>query len=223
VVYDGCAIAVVQPTEPVTRDADASAADGSQADITLAVSPSCAGRPVTGTCGGSALGGTVGPGGQVTLRADLCAISPCETQADCTFEVTAMSGARTRATATIVFDDLPPSAVGDLTAAALDREHIQLRWTAPADGAHAAAGYVLKSSPVPLTDASFDTAGTLLAASAPREPGSPELFDVVPARTGTAQYFGIAVRDSVGKRSVVAVAGPVIPAFDQTGAIVPSN
>ena len=59
------------------------------------------------------------------------------------------------------------------------------------------ASYVLKSSAVPLTEATFDGAGTPLATGVPRAPGSVESYDVF-SRTGAARYFAIAARDSAG-------------------------
>jgi len=220
VVYNGCELAVVSPLAPVTSDADGSGANGSQVDITLVVSPACVGRTVTSVCGANSPSGGVGTNGQVTLRADICATSPCRVEATCSFGVTTASGVATQAAALIVFDDRPK--VGGLTAAALDRRHIQLGWTAPAGSTPAVAGYIVKAAPSPLTDATFDAAAALGIVGA-GVPGSPQRFEVVPARTGAAQYFAIATFDAAGHRSAVSTAGPVAPAFDQTGAIPPIN
>ena len=76
VVYDGCDLTIVSPTAPVTVDADANPSNGSQANVTLQVAPACVGRTVTSTCGN---GGVVPAGGALTLRADVCSTSPCET------------------------------------------------------------------------------------------------------------------------------------------------
>jgi len=220
VVYNGCEIAVVSPLAPVTSDADGSSANGSQVDITLAVTPACVGRTVTSACGANSPSGVVGANGQVTLRADICATSPCRVEATCTFGVTTASGVATQVASLIVFDDRPR--VAGLTAAALDREHIQLGWTAPASSTPEVAGYLLKASQAPLTDQTFDAAAVLGIVGA-GVPGSPQRFEVVPARTGTAQYFAIATFDAAGHRSAVSSAGPIVPAFDQTGAIGPIN
>lgn len=119
----------------------------------------------------------------------------------------------------ITVDVLAPRVVG-LTGVAVDRQRIQLRWTAPG-GAPEVAGYVVKASPVPLTNASFDAAVTVLGSAVAGVPGSPQRLDVFPARTGAAQYFAIATLDRAGRRSAAAIAGPVVPVFDQTGAILP--
>jgi hypothetical protein len=123
----------------------------------------------------------------------------------------------------VVYEAVPPAAVDDFMAVGVDRQRIRLLWTAPGNAAQPITSYVLKSSPVPLTEASFDTAGTVLATAAPRAPGRAETFDVFPARTGAPRYFGIATVDASGKRSTVATAGPIVPVFDRTGAILPSN
>lgn len=221
VVYDGCAIAVTAPSAPVTRDADGSAGNGSQVDVTLAVAPACAGQTVTGQCGTEPASAAVAPDGGALLRVEVCAASPCEAEALCTFTVTSDVGIETAASATIAFDDIAPAAVSGLDAVAIDRQRVRLSWIAPADGGRAAASYILKSSPVPLTDATFDTAGTKLTTGVPRAPGSAESLDVF-TRTGAARYFAIAARDRAGNRSVIATAGPVVPVFDQTGAIGPA-
>jgi hypothetical protein len=220
VVLDGCAIAVTAPSAPVTRDADGSAGNGSQVDVALAVAPSCAGQTVTGQCGAAQASAAVALDGGASLRLDVCATSPCEIDASCTFAVTSAVGIETEASATIAFDDIAPASVGELSAAAIDRQRVRLRWIAPADKGSAAASYVLKSSPVPLTDATFDSTGTTLPTGVPRAPGSAESLDV-PSRTGAPRFFAIAARDRAGNRSLIATAGPVVPVFDQTGAIAP--
>ena len=220
VVYNGCDIAVVSPLAPVTSDADGSSANGSQVDVTLAVAPACVGRTVTSACGMNSPSGVVAANGRVTLRVDICATSPCRVEATCTFGVSTASGVATQVGSLIVFDDRPR--VASLTAAALDRQHIQLGWTAPASSAPEVARYVLKSAQAPLTDATFDAAAVLGIVGA-GVPGSPQRFEVVPARTGTTQYFAIATLDAAGHRSAVSSAGPIVPAFDQTGAIRPIN
>jgi hypothetical protein len=105
VAYTGCAIAVTSPTAPVTRDADGNAANGSQADVTLAVGSDCVGRSVTPTCGLNSPSGVVGADGLVTLRTNICATSPCRIQEDCTFRVSNVIGIESSASAAITFDD----------------------------------------------------------------------------------------------------------------------
>ncbi len=111
VVYDGCSIEVIAPTAPVTVDADGVAANGSQVEIQLAVDPLCVGRVVTSTCGANSPGDVVPPTGPLTLRADICGTSPCETQAMCTFQVSSPAGVQTQTSALIEFDDRGPAVV----------------------------------------------------------------------------------------------------------------
>lgn len=212
VVYTGCAIGVTSPVAPVTHDIDGASGNGLQADITLAVDPTCAGRMVTSTCGASSPNGIVDPGGSVTLRADICAISPCRTQVDCTFQVSNAIGIPTSASTTVVFDDQPP--VTDFVAATMGRRQVQLKWTAPDHGVLGGSlpvAYLLKRSTAPLTDANFDTTGTVVTTVVPRAPGSPETITVSGLTSGVAQFFAIATVDAAGQRSAAALTGPIIP------------
>jgi hypothetical protein len=108
VIYQGCSINVSSPTAPVTVDADGVGANGSQADVQLMVSPSCAGRLVTSTCGANSPQGAVPASGPLTLRIDMCGTSPCEAQSMCTFRVSSPMGVQTQTAATLVFDDRGP-------------------------------------------------------------------------------------------------------------------
>ncbi|HEX2687646.1 MAG TPA: hypothetical protein VHN14_13565 [Kofleriaceae bacterium] len=212
--YDdrGCAITVTSPTAPVTHDADGDGTNGSQVDITLAVDPACADLPVTSTCGPDSTIGIVGQDGSLTLPTEICTTSPCQTDVSCTFQVTDPIGIVTRAAATLVFDDQPP--VTDFVGVAEPGNGILLTWTSPDHGVRTGGpptAYLLKSSPVPLTDATFDTTGTVEMTDPPGVPGSPESFDISSASAGVAQYFGIATLDDAGHRSAIAVTGPIVP------------
>lgn len=212
VVYSGCAIAVTSPAAPVTHDVDGTSGNGLQADITLAVDPACAGRMVTAACGASSPSGIVDPGGSVTLRADICAISPCRTEVDCTFQVSDAIGIPTAASATVVFDDQPP--VTDFVAATMGRRQVRLTWTAPDHGVlggSAPVAYVLKRSQSAFTDANFDSTGTVVPTLAPRAPGSPETITVSGLTSGVPQFFAIATVNAAGQRSAVALVGPITP------------
>lgn len=104
VVVDGCDIAVTAPLAVVTTDADGVPSNGAQVDISLQVSPACAQRLVSATCGFSAPSGFAGLDGKLGLRAQLCTSSPCHARALCTFAVTRSNGATTRAVAPIEID-----------------------------------------------------------------------------------------------------------------------
>jgi hypothetical protein len=106
VVLDGCDLVVTSPTAPVTSDA--SAAAGSQLDVTLQVSQACAGRTVTSDCGDNP-SGVVAADGSLTLRPTLCATSPCETSELCTFTVSTFDGVVTSTSAQLTFDDQGPA------------------------------------------------------------------------------------------------------------------
>jgi hypothetical protein len=109
VEYDGCDLSLASPIGTVTHDADSNPGNGSQIDIGLHVSPACAGRTVSSTCGADSPIGVVAGDGTVTLRTTLCATSPCETQAACTFRVTNAAGVKTQRAATLAFDDQGPA------------------------------------------------------------------------------------------------------------------
>jgi hypothetical protein len=122
----------------------------------------------------------------------------------------------------VVFEAVPPAVVGDFAAVAVDRQRIRLLWTAPGSATQPVAAYALRSSPAPITEASFDAAAALVTA-APRLPGGAEALDVFPARTGAARYFALAAIDPTGRRGAISTVGPIVPAFDRTGAIAPAN
>jgi len=119
----------------------------------------------------------------------------------------------------LAVDVTPPSTVGSFSAIAVNRQRIEVVWTAPSDAGASAASYLAKLATVALTDANFDTIGTVLPTVAPAAPGTLESLLVFPARTGTTFFVGIAAVDSAGNRTVATIAGPIRPVFDQTGAI----
>ena len=109
VVYNGCPIVVTAPTTTVSVDADGNAANGAQIDVVLDVDDACIGRTVTSDCGSNDVGGVVGAGGALTLRANVCSGLPCESTELCTVRVTSTDGIETTAGASLVFDNQPPS------------------------------------------------------------------------------------------------------------------
>ena len=416
VVYDGCPIVVTAPLAPVATDADGDATNGAQVDVVLDVADGCIGRMVTSNCGSNDPGAVVGPGGATTLRATVCATTPCEAAEMCTVHVTSSDGIETTAGIALSFDNQPPNvavavaapggvacggvvtpeqdidpvlagiqarirvtspaapdrrlrqtagavtqtfdanspggevvvtlatgtntftglasdalgntamsaacdvsladivvtytgAAADGTVGASDgavaggaltfnlsgtvsiagaavtitidggppsaaivngtawslavtldgrpvpyaivatatqgprtgranlslivdlsappviagvvatadtRQSIKLQFNAPSDNGAPAAAYRIRYATVPLTDANFDTTGTVFVAPAPGAPGAPESIRVRPLRAGTAYWVGIAAVDAGGNRSAAAIVGPLTPRFDQS-------
>jgi hypothetical protein len=115
----------------------------------------------------------------------------------------------------------PPDPIAGFAAAVVNRQRVRLTWTAPADGGQPVDGYVAKYATAPITDANFDSIGTVIPTGAPQPPGQPETVDVFPARTGTTIWVAATSVDESGNRPPPSVVGPLTPAFDQTGAIAP--
>ena len=109
VVYDGCPIVVTAPLMTVAADADADPANGAQVDLVLDIDDACVGRAVTTDCGSNDPGGNVGAGGALTLRATVCATSPCEAAEMCTVHVTSPDGIETTAGVDLAFDNQAPN------------------------------------------------------------------------------------------------------------------
>jgi len=105
VVLDGCELAVTAPLATVTQDADGNPANGAQVDVSLSVAPACVGRLVTSTCGLNGPSGFVSPQGTITLRAQLCAQSPCHARSLCAFQVTKLGGGTVQTVAPIEIDN----------------------------------------------------------------------------------------------------------------------
>ncbi len=120
-------------------------------------------------------------------------------------------------------DLTPPDPIAAYGGTVPTRQRVGLSWTAPADGGAAAAAYVVKWSATPLTEANFDTEGTVIPAGAPRSPGAAEAVELFPARMGTPYWLGVAAVDRAGNRSPPAIAGPITPAFDQVGPLFGPN
>ena len=416
VVYNGCPIIVTAPVAPVAADADGDATNGAQIDIVLDVDDACIGRMVTSDCGSNNPGAAVGAAGATTLRATVCATTPCEASEICTVHVTSPDGIETTGGVNLAFDNQPPNvavavaapngvacggvvtpeqdtdpvvagiqarirvtspaaadrrlrqtsgavtqtfdanapggevvvtlatgvntftglasdalgntamsaacdvsladivvtytgaaadgtvgagdgavAGGSLTfnltgtvsidgaavnvtidggparaaivtgtawslsvtlagravpyaivatatlgprtgranlglivdlsappiivglvATADTRQSIKLQFNAPSDNGAPAAAYRIRYATVPLTDANFDTTGTVFVAPAPGAPGAPESIRVRPLRAGTAYWVGVAAVDAGGNRSPAAIVGPLTPRFDQS-------
>lgn len=109
VVFDGCAIAVVQPTGTVTADADNDPSNGAQVAIVLDVDDACLGRTVTSDCGDDDPAAVVMTGGVATLTTTVCTDVPCEATETCTARVTSADGIETSAGVALSFDNLAPN------------------------------------------------------------------------------------------------------------------
>ncbi len=114
VTFDTCDLVITAPTAPLTADADGNPANGSQVDITVQGSAECVGQTVTSDCGTNQPTGVIPAGGELTLRADWCATSPCEQTATCTLSVSGTS-----ASTSITFDDQGPAASVSIVAPAV--------------------------------------------------------------------------------------------------------
>ncbi|MCX5742682.1 MAG: integrin alpha [Proteobacteria bacterium] len=178
--------------------------------------------PLCGTVSTSGAAVTVAIDGGAAQPATVTGTSWCRTitvaQAppDHTIVVNAVAGASAGvASLVLAVDVVDPPAITDFVAGSPDRTRIDATWTAPSGVDH----YVARLSTTALTDANFDTTGSVLATTAPAEPGTAEALAIAPADTGTPVWLGIATFDAAGNRAVAAIVGPITPSFDQTGAI----
>lgn len=214
------------------------------ADIAVAVDPP-ADDGVLGRADGTVSGGALTfplcgtldrPGASVAIRIDGGAPLPatvtgttwCRTvtlaEADHAVSVLATQGLSFGNAALPLHVDLtPPDPIAAYEGTVPTRQRVGLTWTAPADAGAAAAAYVVKWSTAPLTEANFETAGTVLPAGAPRSPGAAETVELFPARMGTPYWLGVAAVDRAGNRTPPAIAGPITPAFDQLGPLFGPN
>ncbi len=130
---------------------------------------------------------------------------------------TATLGPRTgRANLALAVDLTAPPVIGGVVGVPDTRQSIRLRFAAPSDNGAPASAYRIRYATVALTDANFDSTGTVFAAPAPGAPGAAESIRVRPLRAGTAYWVGIAAVDAGGNRSPAAIVGPLTPRFDQT-------
>ncbi|MBZ0231870.1 MAG: hypothetical protein K8M05_05925 [Deltaproteobacteria bacterium] len=119
----------------------------------------------------------------------------------------------------LVVDLTPPTDINDLAGVADTRHSVRLTFTAPTG----ASSYRIKYATVALTDANFDSTGTVFSGPPPGAPGASESLRVLPLRTGTPFWVGIAAVDGGGNRSTAQVVGPLTPRFDQTPAYTAPN
>jgi len=115
----------------------------------------------------------------------------------------AVSSPATTSAQILVRETVPPAAVTDL-AVGLTRAHfVTLSWTATGDDGHAgtATSYDLRYATAPLDEASFASATSVTALSAPKPSGSTETTVVRGLAPDTEYYFALKVRDEVGNAS----------------------
>lgn len=102
---------------------------------------------------------------------------------------------------------IPPAAVLDLRAvdSHIEPTSVWLTWTAPGDDGDVgrAAEYDLRYSLRTIDEESFAGAQRFLATSAPREPGSTEVYIVSPLQPDTAYSFALRTADEVPNWSVL--------------------
>lgn len=100
-------------------------------------------------------------------------------------------------------DLVPPAAVADLSAEALDETRVALAWTAPADeDGSAVVGYVLRWSTAPINEANFDDANETTAPS-PGAPGSAEAVTLHSFSREMVLYFALRSYDLAGNVSAL--------------------
>jgi hypothetical protein len=100
-------------------------------------------------------------------------------------------------------DNIAPAAVTDLRATRIESRTTTLKWTATGnDGAIGmAAGYDLRYSTEPITDATWAGATPVTGLPVPRAPGATETFPVTGLAALTPYYFGLKVADDAGNVS----------------------
>jgi len=121
----------------------------------------------------------------------------------------------------LLVDTIPPSAqISQLTTSIVDRRKttIRLSWTAPADGAAAIGGYIIRQSTSAIAaDASFDTATNVPFTATPKAAGMAEQVDVTDLYIQKPYFFAIRATDAVGNGGPITIASaPATATFNQT-------
>ena len=109
-------------------------------------------------------------------------------------------------------DAVPPAAVSNLAATAVDANQLTLTWTATGDDATTgmATAYSLRYSTSPITDdATFAAATLLVGLAAPKPAGAAEWFTVTGLVGGTTYWFAIKVSDEMPSWSALSNVLPV--------------
>lgn len=119
------------------------------------------------------------------------------------------------ATGTTKNEEIPPSAVTDLEATAIDETSFELTWTAPGDDylAGQATSYEIRHSPNPITDnAAWNAATPLGSAPSPKPTGQTEVFIATGLTPGKSYFFGLKTSDELGNVSGVSNPAPALGA-----------
>jgi hypothetical protein len=110
-------------------------------------------------------------------------------------------------------ESIPPSAVTDLRAAAIDQTTFELTWTAPGDDymAGQAATYDIRYSPDPiLEEAEWNAATPLTQVPTPGYSGDSETFVATDLMAGKSYFFGLKTSDELGNTSDVSNPAPAL-------------
>lgn len=186
----------------------------------LSATVAIAGVPVTtGTVtftanpGALALGtAPIGAGGVATLAGP---ITLPEGAVQITATTSAFDTGVGSATSAVTVDTIPPSAATGITASTINHRQTTLgvSWTSPGD----AAGYEVRVSTQPLTDANFAAAEAVSYAGTPAVAGGKDSVSVKDRLVETSYYFGVVAVDSVGNRSALATsAAPYVEHLNTT-------
>jgi len=133
----------------------------------------------------------------------------------------ATAGASSGSASLVLRVDLTaPPAVDAFAALAIDRRSLLITFEEPAE---TGLTYLAKVSTTPLTDANFDTTGSVLAAPAPVSPGTPQQVEFAPAQLGINYFLGVASVDPAGNRSAASISSALTPFLDRTGALTAPN
>ncbi len=117
------------------------------------------------------------------------------------------------ATGTTKNEEIPPSAVTDLKATAIDQTRFELTWTAPGDDymTGQATSYEIRHSPNPIVDeTAWDAATPLESAPSPKATGEEETFVATGLTPGRSYFFGLKTSDELGNVSGVSNPAPAL-------------
>ncbi|WJH34829.1 discoidin domain-containing protein [Paenibacillus sp. CC-CFT747] len=102
-------------------------------------------------------------------------------------------------------DPTPPAAIADLQAVSPNIRSVQLTWTAPGNDGNTgkAAGYDVRYSTSPITEANWASAAQAPDELGQRDPGLAMKFQVNQLATGQTYYFAVKTYDDAGSYSAL--------------------